>query len=66
MTNGHDGVNPLVIHGRMLNGEDDQAYKGMTKREYFAAMAMAGGASPKAAVAKADEVIKELNKTETK
>lgn len=82
MTNGYEGINPLVIHGKMLNGEDDQAYKGITKREYFAAMAMQGllvnytnnndsvndgwPYVSEKAIVCADALINELNKTETK
>ena len=42
MTNANDSINSLAIHGKMLNGEDDYSYNGLTKREYFAAMAMQG------------------------
>ena len=43
---------PVIVHKESF---------GLTKREHFAAMALASGSSPEASVKKADELIKLLN-----
>jgi len=73
-TNGNDPANPtigweLTAHGDLVVITDQY---GLTKREYFAAMAMQGmlsdperyGAIAKWAVKFADALIEELNKDE--
>lgn len=60
MTNGND---PAFI--RTHKGEqckEDCTY-GLTKREYFAAMAMSTTVNAEDAVKKADDIIAELNKS---
>lgn len=54
MTNAYDNAFP--------QHPDLAVQMGLTKREFFAAMAIASGSTVKDAVFKADELIKELNR----
>jgi hypothetical protein len=47
----------------ICNDGGNPPFKGLTKREYFAAMALSCGSTPKDAIAKADELLKLLNQT---
>ena len=71
MTNGNDSIHPLIVN---INGNNCMEYQGLTKREYFAAMAMQGFLSntasdvipadfaAKKSVEYVDALIEQLNK----
>ena len=62
MTDGNDIAYPEIYTTQHASGfSETYSQGGLTKREYFAAMAMASGKSAKEAVIESDELIKTLN-----
>ena len=72
MTNGNDLASPTLLYNS-ATGEANGHELGLTKREYFAAMAVQGLLAhgvkhiniAQMAVSEADNLINELNKTQT-
>jgi hypothetical protein len=62
ITTPHQSAYPLKYEEKVDEYRNlDIVNEGLTKREFFAAMALASGSTPKDAVQKADSLIEQLN-----